>query len=320
MHVPPGPSPARARADLGVSHSGPLALSCLSYHASRRLPPRSESTHARILTFFSPTLKGSYCDVGAFCARPKCVDLVSESIDSVCKGRDLSYPLFASSAALRLGLVAYSIYHDARSAIKYTDIDYQVFTDAARELYTAQTPATGSYAPRLVGDPFARDTYRYTPLLAVLMLPNITLHPAFGKLLFSLADLGVGWLLLAYLRRRGLSPRVRLGWAGGLWLLNPWVAAISTRGSSEALLGLLVVASLERAEAGRWNASAIWLGLAAHFKLYPVIYGAAILARLWRRPVLAVRYSLLAATTFTLANAAMYAMCVLFCTFSVVAD
>ena len=38
------------------------------------------------------------------------------------------------SIALRVGLIAYSEWHDAHSVVKYTDIDYRVFSDAARFL------------------------------------------------------------------------------------------------------------------------------------------------------------------------------------------
>lgn len=45
-------------------------------------------------------------------------------------------PLFKTSlvaaALLRIGLIVYSEWHDARSVVKYTDIDYRVFSDAAR--------------------------------------------------------------------------------------------------------------------------------------------------------------------------------------------
>lgn len=42
--------------------------------------------------------------------------------------------LLAISAAvvLRVGLIVYGEYQDAHSALKYTDIDYRVFSDASR--------------------------------------------------------------------------------------------------------------------------------------------------------------------------------------------
>lgn len=36
------------------------------------------------------------------------------------------------SSLLRLALIVYSEWHDAHSVVKYTDVDYRVFSDAAR--------------------------------------------------------------------------------------------------------------------------------------------------------------------------------------------
>jgi GPI mannosyltransferase 1 subunit M len=38
----------------------------------------------------------------------------------------------ALSLLLRVALVVYAEYHDAHSILKYTDVDYRVFSDAAR--------------------------------------------------------------------------------------------------------------------------------------------------------------------------------------------
>ncbi|PHH85516.1 hypothetical protein CDD83_302 [Cordyceps sp. RAO-2017] len=175
--------------------------------------------------------------------------------------------LFVGAALLRLGLLGYGAWQDGRSAVKYTDVDYLVFTDAAR--FVARGHAAG---------PYARETYRYTPLLAWLLLPTTACF-GLGKLLFAAADLLAGWLLLRLLRRR----RAKGAGGGGadeafaaLWLWNPMVAAISTRGSSEGLLGVLTVALLWAVETRRVAAAGAVLGLAVHVKIYPFIYAPAI--------------------------------------------
>lgn len=58
------------------------------------------------------------------------------------------WTLLIASAFFRVGLILYSEWHDARSVVKYTDVDYRVFSDAARFLFhpskdnVAQGPLT----------------------------------------------------------------------------------------------------------------------------------------------------------------------------------
>ncbi|KAK4046678.1 GPI mannosyltransferase 1 [Microbotryomycetes sp. JL201] len=193
----------------------------------------------------------------------------------------------ALAASLRAVLVAWGAYQDATSAIKYTDIDYVVFTDAARCIVAPKTlgcsAARGPFASVAnisLGDPYARDTYRYTPFLAVLMTPNVVLHESFGKILFAVADLVIGAMLYRLIRRRGIESARSSLIVSLCWTCNPVIANISTRGSAESVLGMLVVATLLFAERQRWDAAAVLFGAAVHFKIYPVIYGSSIMAAL----------------------------------------
>ncbi|KAF7176146.1 hypothetical protein CNMCM7691_001622 [Aspergillus felis] len=175
--------------------------------------------------------------------------------------------VIGASIALRAVLLVYGAWQDAHSPIKYTDIDYLVFTDAARYVSRGASP-------------YARDTYRYTPLLAWLLLPTTWDIPgffSFGKALFALADVVAGWLSARVLvSAYGMSQPRALKYAS-VWLLNPMVANISTRGSSEGLLGVLVVGLLWAVLSRRVTLAGVILGLGVHFKIYPFIYGPAVL-------------------------------------------
>jgi phosphatidylinositol glycan class M len=82
--------------------------------------------------------------------------------------------LLLLAAALRIFFIAFGQWQDAHMEVPYTDIDYHVFSDAAALLAKGRSP-------------FERETYRYSPLLALFLVPNILLHPAWGKVLFSAA-------------------------------------------------------------------------------------------------------------------------------------
>merc|ERR1711939_240128 len=181
--------------------------------------------------------------------------------------------IFLLAFVLRAVLLVYGIYQDSVSALKYTDIDYYVFTDAARAVSRGSSPYT-------------RATYRYTPLLAWILLPTswggLWFH--FGKTIFALSDLIAGWLILILLKRRGLHEARALKYAS-VWLLNPMVANISTRGSSEGLLCALVLSLLYAYTAWSPTISGALLGLAVHFKIYPFIYAPAFLLALRLPPL-----------------------------------
>lgn len=85
---------------------------------------------------------------------------------------------------IRLALIKYGEFMDAHSEVPYTDVDYQVVTDGAEHI-------------RNNSSPYLRHTYRYSPLLAMAVLPNLTLNMNFGKVLFASCDLLIGILIKA---------------------------------------------------------------------------------------------------------------------------
>ncbi|KAH8887324.1 hypothetical protein GQ53DRAFT_749805 [Thozetella sp. PMI_491] len=187
-------------------------------------------------------------------------------------------PLYLSATVFRAAFLLYGLWQDANSPVKYTDIDYLVFTDAARFTAAGRSP-------------YDRETYRYTPLLAWMLVPTAwvtssalwnTVLFSSGKVLFAAADLVAGWLIEKVLTMPGqgqrtgpMDPAVARKFAA-IWLLNPMVATISTRGSSEGLLGVLVTSLLWAVLAKKITLAGLLLGFGVHFKIYPFIYAPAI--------------------------------------------
>lgn len=159
---------------------------------------------------------------------------------------------------VRFMFIVYGEHHDKTNALKYTDVDYHVFTDAAHKV------AEG-------GSPFDRHTYRYTPFLAWMLLPNVYSHFIFGKFIFSLLDCVASKLIYQLLLLNGQTKAMAIK-CTFLWLYNPLVIGVSTRGSAEAIMAVLVLLTMYMLRLRLNLLAGFFLGLSVHFKLYPIIY------------------------------------------------
>jgi GPI mannosyltransferase 1 subunit M len=240
--------------------------------------------------------------------------------------------LLLLAAVVRLALVAWGEAQDRLSPdVKYTDTDYGVFTDAARSVWRGDGGVGGGGSVGWMrGTPFARATYRYSPLLAYAVLPNLMVG-VFGKLLFSAADLvaGVQSYRLAEAAVGGggggsaaaVAAASAAGWwAAAAWLFNPFTATVSTRGSCDSLVVVMLLGLLQlllalgplplqhRSSSSRGSSlraaaiglladvrrdlpasfravapAALLYGLAVHFRIYPIIYAPSTVLFLARR-------------------------------------
>lgn len=156
---------------------------------------------------------------------------------------------------LRTLLILYSEYHDKISSVPYTDVDYKVFTDAARYISNFSSP-------------YLRHTYRYTPLLAFLLTPNLFLHQTFGKFLFALID-----LVVAILIKKIVGDKTKYGVLGAcFWLYNPLAIGISTRGNADGISVLFVLLAVYFLGREKMLVCGLFHGLAIHFRLYPLVF------------------------------------------------
>jgi len=178
------------------------------------------------------------------------------------------------AVVVRIALIVFGSFQDAHAEVPYTDIDYQVYSDAARFVCEGETP-------------YARSTYRYTPLLAWLLAPNC-IFLSYGKVLFAVCDILAAVMMLrereeagvvapaAATQRRRLVPLL-------IWLFSPFTATISTRGSGESLVVCMLVGMVLLLEKGRVVTGAVVYGLAVHWRIFPIVYAPAVLLFLGRK-------------------------------------
>ncbi|KAF8793198.1 GPI mannosyltransferase 1 like protein [Argiope bruennichi] len=165
---------------------------------------------------------------------------------------------FAFALLLRLILIIFGCIQDAFLDVKYTDIDYFVFTDAAKYVSKGFSP-------------FKRYTYRYTPFLSYLLLPNIWIGDFYGKIFFSILDILTSMLIFRVQKKAGVTTDIcRL--CTFMWLYNPLPMVISTRGNAESVMTFLILLSIYFHQVKKPFMFGIVYGLSVHFKIYPCIY------------------------------------------------
>lgn len=168
--------------------------------------------------------------------------------------------LFTWAVIIRLGFLLLGMLGDRLWSIKYTDYDYKVYNDASKRILQGKSP-------------YDRITYRYTPLLAYILIPSVTVLHEFGKILFITFDLISGFLLNSILDKFRVANDSKV-YALALWAYCPLTIIISTRGNADSLIVMLSLLTLQRVLSERYIQAALCFGLAVHFKIYPVIYAA----------------------------------------------
>ncbi|KAJ8545698.1 hypothetical protein K7X08_018281 [Anisodus acutangulus] len=166
--------------------------------------------------------------------------------------------LLISSAFLRVLLIIYGEWQDTHMEVRYTDVDYLVFSDAAALVAAGKSP-------------YERSTYRYSPLIAFLLVPNSFIHPSWGKFIFSASDLLVGFLINTILKLRGVPDKL-CTYSVMVWLLNPFTFTIGTRGNCEPIICVIILWIIICLMKGRLVQAAFWYGLVVHMRIYPIIY------------------------------------------------
>jgi phosphatidylinositol glycan class M len=158
--------------------------------------------------------------------------------------------------------------------IRYTDIDYDVFTDAA--ILTYQGAING---------PYERVTYRYSPIISFLMIPFVSISSSFiiwhfGKLIFIIVDIINIYLTQQIIIMNNSSSSS----SSSIWIwfsvLNPMSINIATRGSADSVINMLILLLIFLLKKkSQVNESLMVIALAGfifgfsiHLRIYPIIY------------------------------------------------
>lgn len=159
---------------------------------------------------------------------------------------------------IRILLILIGLIQDHLSEVNFTDVDYKVFTDAARQVYNGKSP-------------YLRHTYRYSPLISYFLVPNMFTCNLFGKFFFSLCDIFMIDVICRILSLEGVS-RSKCKFYSYFWLYNPLSIVISTRGNSDSFTSLFVLLTLLKFKEKKIFWAGIFHGIAIHLRLYPIVF------------------------------------------------
>lgn len=174
-------------------------------------------------------------------------------------------------AIIRFILILYGDFHDKLYDVPYTDVDYKVFSDAARHIINGNSP-------------YKRHTYRYSPIIAYLMVPNVILYKNFGKILFSIFDVLITVAVkslvehqLRFTKTKEISSKISI-YCSLCWLYNPLSVGISTRGNADSVSCFFIISSILFLQTDvvegllKYLLSGILLGISIHLRLYPLAF------------------------------------------------
>lgn len=175
--------------------------------------------------------------------------------------------IFTIALAIRILLVLVGGWVDKYSnGVDFTDIDYHVFSDAAKLLNDGQSP-------------YERATYRYPPLLAALLVPN-AYFADFGKILFCLSDAALVFEIYWYCKTFDKKQHGLL--YANMWAFNVATMCICARGSADSLTNYLVLVVLRLVLQLRTSNSlvvgvgaGIAFGTLIYMRVYPIIFAPA---------------------------------------------
>ena len=166
------------------------------------------------------------------------------------------FNLFLAAFLIRLCVLKVGENLDKKPGLHYTDIDYGVFSDGADLIVSGKSP-------------YDRATYRYSPLLSLMLTPNSIFGRQFGKLLFILFDSLTGFLIHQMTPNISKSQMI-LSYL--LWDFNPFVINISTRGNSDSITCFLLVFTLFLLRKNHLFLCAIIYGISVHLRLFPIFF------------------------------------------------